>query len=94
MDRRCNHASGSRILADLGVTGLKGMPFEQLFNETVRLSMEGLSAEFGKVLAYLPTETDLSCAPGLVGKKGWWIKRPLAQTSHLRRALHCAPASP
>jgi hypothetical protein len=34
------------ILAELGVTALKGIPFPELLKETVRLSAEGLEAQF------------------------------------------------
>jgi hypothetical protein len=44
------------ILAALGVTALKGTPFEQLLEEAVHLSTEGLHAEFGKVLEFIPSE--------------------------------------
>jgi len=42
------------ILAELGVMALKGASFSQLLNETVRLSAEGLEAQFCKVLGYIP----------------------------------------
>ena len=58
------------ILADLGVTALKGTPFEDLLNETVRLSMEGLSAEFGKVLEYLPSKDRFVMRAGIGWEKG------------------------
>jgi len=75
------HALQSRIrqqeiLADLGVMALKGLPFEDLLSETVRLSVEGLSADFGKVLEHLPSEDRLvmragiGWQDGLVGKAG------------------------
>jgi GAF domain-containing protein len=54
-------------LADLGVTALKGTPFEHLLNETVRLSVKGLNAEFGKVLEYLPSEDRFVMRAGI----GW-----------------------
>jgi two-component sensor histidine kinase len=55
------------ILADLGVTALKGEPFEDLLNETVRLVVEGLGAELGKVLEYLPSKDRLVMRAGI----GW-----------------------
>jgi two-component sensor histidine kinase len=55
------------ILADLGVTALKGTPFEELLNEAVRLSVEGLGAELGKVLEYLPSQDRLVLRAGI----GW-----------------------
>lgn len=55
------------ILADLGVLALKGAPFEDLLHETVRLSVEGLSADFGKVLEHLPAEDRLIMRAGI----GW-----------------------
>ena len=69
------HALQSRIrqqeiLANLGVTALKGTPFEHLLNETVRLSVEGLNAEFGKVLEYLPSEDRFVMQAGIGWDKG------------------------
>src|SRR3984957_1849917 len=55
------------VLAELGVTALKGTPFEQLLNETARLSAEGLEAEFCKVLEYIPSENRLLMRAGA----GW-----------------------
>jgi two-component sensor histidine kinase len=55
------------ILAELGVTALKGTPFAELLNETVRLLAEGLQAEFCKVLEYIPSEDRLLMRAGV----GW-----------------------
>jgi len=61
------------ILAELGVAGLKGIAFEQLLDQTVRLVAEGLEAELAKVLEYIPAEKRLLMRagvgwdPGLVG---------------------------
>jgi len=55
------------ILAELGVTALKSPPFIELLNETVRLSAEGLEAEFCKVLEYIPSENRLLMRAGV----GW-----------------------
>ena len=55
------------ILADLGVKALKGLPFEDLLSETVRHSVEGLSADFGKVLEYLSSENRLI----MQSRNGW-----------------------
>jgi len=44
------------ILAELGVTALKGTPFDDLLKDAVRLSAEGLEAEFCKVLEYMPAQ--------------------------------------
>jgi two-component sensor histidine kinase len=55
------------ILAELGVTALKGTPFTELLDETVRLSAEGLEAEFCKVLEYIPSENRLLMRAGV----GW-----------------------
>ena len=41
------------ILAELGVVALQARPFPELLNETVRLTAEGMQAEFCKVLEYL-----------------------------------------
>ena len=58
------------ILADLGVKALKGLPFEDLLSETVRHSVEGLSADFGKVLEYLSSENRLIMRAGIGWEEG------------------------
>ena len=61
------------ILAEFGVLALKGTPFPELLDHAARLVAEGLNAEFGKVLKYMPEENRLLvCAgvgwgPGVVG---------------------------
>jgi two-component sensor histidine kinase len=42
------------ILAELGVMALQGTPFSELLDHTARLAAEGLTAEFAKVLEYMP----------------------------------------
>jgi two-component sensor histidine kinase len=61
------------ILSDFGVLALKGTPFPELLDEAARLAVEGLRAEFAKVLKYLPREnrflvcTGVGWEPGVVG---------------------------
>lgn len=55
------------ILAALGVTALRGMPFDDLLDETARRTAEALEAEFCKVLEYLPAEKRLLVRAGV----GW-----------------------
>jgi len=55
------------ILAELGVKALQGASFEQLLNETARLTAEGLRAEFCKVLEHIPAENRLLVRAGV----GW-----------------------
>ncbi len=61
------------ILAELGVLALRGTPFPELLDHTARLAAEGLNADFGKILEYVPAENRfLVCAgvgwgPGVVG---------------------------
>lgn len=61
------------ILAELGVTALQGAAFEQLLDDTVRLTADGLEAEFCKVLEYISSENHLlvragvGWQPGIVG---------------------------
>ena len=55
------------ILAELGVTALRGVPFADLLNDAVRLSAAGLKAEFCKVLEYVPSENRLVMRAGV----GW-----------------------
>ena len=55
------------ILAELGVVALQGKPFLELLNETVRLTAEGMNAEFCKVLEYIPADNRLLVRAGV----GW-----------------------
>jgi two-component sensor histidine kinase len=61
------------ILAELGVGALQGAGFEQLLDDTARLTAEGLRTEFCKVLEYIPTENrflvraGVGWEPGVVG---------------------------
>src|ERR1700734_876681 len=61
------------ILAELGVGALQGPGFDQLLDDTARLTAEGLRTEFCKVVEYLPTEKTLlvragvGWEPGIVG---------------------------
>jgi two-component sensor histidine kinase len=55
------------ILAELGVAALQGKPFLELLNETVRLTAEGMNAEFCKVLEYIPADNRLLVRAGV----GW-----------------------
>jgi two-component sensor histidine kinase len=55
------------ILAELGVAALQGATLAQLLDETTRLTAEGLRAEFGKVLEYIPAENRLLVRAGV----GW-----------------------
>jgi two-component sensor histidine kinase len=55
------------ILAELGVRALQGASFDELLNETARLTAKGLEAEFCKVMEYLPAEHQLLVRAGV----GW-----------------------
>jgi two-component sensor histidine kinase len=55
------------ILAELGVTALKGTPFDDLLREAVRLSAQGLKAELCKVLEYMPAQNRFLLRAGV----GW-----------------------
>ena len=61
------------ILAELGVLALRGTPFSELLDHTARLAAEGLHAEFGKILEFMPTEqrfvvrAGVGWDPGVVG---------------------------
>jgi GAF domain-containing protein len=62
------------MLSDYGVLALKGTPFPELLDRAAQLSVDGLRAEFSKVLKYSPEEKRfLVCAgvgwePGVVGR--------------------------
>jgi hypothetical protein len=51
------------ILAELGVTALHGASFDQLMNDTARLTAEGLQSEFCKVLEHIPAENCFCAQP-------------------------------
>ena len=53
------------ILAELGVFALQGTEFMELLNQVVRLTAEGLEAEYCKVLEYLPAENRLLVRAGV-----------------------------
>jgi two-component sensor histidine kinase len=61
------------ILAELGVSALQGASFSQLLDDTVRLTAEGMRAEFCKVLEHIPTQkcflvrAGVGWGPGIVG---------------------------
>ena len=61
------------ILAELGVTALQGASFDQLLDDTARLTAEGMQAEFCKVLEHNPAENcflvraGVGWEPGIVG---------------------------
>ena len=55
------------ILAELGVMALHSQSFNELLNETVRLTAEGLRTEFCKVLEFIPAEDKLLVKAGI----GW-----------------------
>jgi two-component sensor histidine kinase len=61
------------ILAELGVGALHGAGFDQLLDDTARLTAEGLRTEFCKVLEYIPVENrflvraGVGWDPGIVG---------------------------
>src|SRR6516162_4462871 len=54
-------------LAELGVVALQGKPFLELLSETVRLTAEGMNAEFCKVLEFIPADNRLLMRSGV----GW-----------------------
>jgi two-component sensor histidine kinase len=55
------------ILSELGVLALKGITFEELLDQTARLTAEGLEADFCKVMEYLPSENCFLVRAGV----GW-----------------------
>ncbi|MFM9862291.1 MAG: sensor histidine kinase [Micropepsaceae bacterium] len=55
------------ILAELGVVALQGAALDELLKETVRLTAEGLEAEFCKILEYLSDQKEFLVRAGL----GW-----------------------
>ena len=58
------------ILAELGVTALQGASFDQLLTDTVRLTAQGLDADFCKVLELLPSENQFLVRAGVGWSRG------------------------
>ncbi len=58
------------ILAELGVSALQGASLDQLLNDTVHLTAQGLDAEFCKVLELLPTENSFLVRAGVGWSRG------------------------
>jgi two-component sensor histidine kinase len=62
------------LLAEIGVMALQGSGFERLLAETVRLTADGMEAEFCKILEHIPDENrflvraGVGWEPGIVGK--------------------------
>jgi two-component sensor histidine kinase len=62
------------IIAEIGVTALQASGFERLLAETVRLTADGMEAEFCKILEHLSDENrflvraGVGWEPGIVGK--------------------------
>ena len=55
------------LLAELGVLALQGTSFVEMLNHTVRVTAEGLGAEYCKVLEYVPADKRLLVRAGI----GW-----------------------
>lgn len=55
------------ILSELGVLALQGSKLEELLDQTVRFTAEGLEAEFCKVLEFLPDQKEFRVRAGI----GW-----------------------
>ena len=55
------------LLAELGVLALQGTKFMDMLDQTARITAEGLSAEYCKVLEYIPAENRLLVRAGV----GW-----------------------
>jgi len=58
------------LLSALGVTALRGVPLQELLDETVRLCANGLNAELCKVLEYQPEENRLLMRAGFGWQQG------------------------
>jgi len=55
------------LLAELGVLALQGTNFTDMLNHTVRMTAEGLGAEYCKVMEYIPAENRFLVRAGV----GW-----------------------
>src|SRR5215813_9158106 len=67
------HIRQQEFLSELGVIALQGAGFDQLLKDAVRLTAEGMEAEFCKILEHIPTENrfviraGVGWGPGIVG---------------------------
>jgi len=59
------------ILAELGVSALRGASFNQLLDDAARMAAEGVQAEFSKVLEHIPTEKRFFIRAGLGAGHRW-----------------------
>jgi hypothetical protein len=75
------------ILAELGVVALQGKPFLELLNETVRLTAEGMNAEFCKVLEYIPAENRFLMRSGVGWHEGIVGRATFAQARAISRSI-------
>jgi two-component sensor histidine kinase len=63
-----------KLLAELGVTSLQGVTFNQLLEDAARLTAEGMQAEFCKILEHIPEKrcflvrAGVGWEPGVVGQ--------------------------
>jgi len=69
------------LLAELGVLALQGTTFNGMLNHTARMTAEGLSAEYCKVMEYMPLNSGSWCARASAGTKGWSATRRSAPSS-------------
>lgn len=56
-----------QLLAELGVRALRGTPFSELLDHTAAIADEGLNADFGKILEFMPAEQRFLVRAGV----GW-----------------------
>jgi hypothetical protein len=78
------------ILAELGVRALQGASFDELLNQTVRLTAEGMEAEFCKVLEYIREDKRFLVRAGVGWAEGI-VGTATEQTWNLRLGLRCEP---
>jgi len=81
------------ILAELGVSALRGASFNQLLDDAARMAAEGVQAEFSKVLDHIPTEKRFLVRAGVGWSRASLVWRPSGMTLHRLPALPCALAS-
>jgi hypothetical protein len=81
------------ILAELGVVALQGRLFLELLDETVRLTAEGMNAEFCKVLEYIPTDNRLVVRAGVGWHEGIVGNATIVQIWNRHLGSPCIPAS-
>ena len=81
------------LLAELGVLALQGTKFMDMLDQTARITAEGLSAEYCKVLEYIPAENRLLVRAGVGWDTGVVGSASVGADLASPEGMRCVPAS-